>query len=161
MSIQTGQRAPDFTLYSDQMEPFRLSDHEGERVVLLFFPGAFTRVCTDELCSVSDALHDFDGAHVVGISTDAPPVLAEFRRANGLRMPLLSDHDADVCATYGAKYDDFLEAGFSRIAKRAAFVVGADGMVRYTEVLDDAGEQPDFDAVQRALSEDGEGAATP
>lgn len=153
MSIQVGQRAPDFTLYSDEMEPFRLSDHEGERVVLLFFPGAFTRVCTEELCSVSDTLHDFDGAHVVGISTDAPPVLAEFRRANGLKMPLLSDHDADVSATYGAKYDDFLEAGFSRIAKRAAFVVGADGTVHYAEVLDDAGKQPDFEAVQHALSD--------
>ena len=159
MSIQIGQRAPDFTLYSDQMKPFRLSDHEGERVVLLFFPGAFTRVCTDELCSVSDALHDFDGAHVVGISTDAPPVLAEFRRANGLKMPLLSDHDADVSATYGAKYDDFLEAGFSRIAKRAAFVVGADGTVRYAEVLDDAGNQPDFEAVRRALSDKEEAAS--
>ncbi|PSQ81719.1 MAG: anti-oxidant AhpCTSA family protein [Bacteroidetes bacterium QS_8_68_15] len=154
MSIQTGRQAPDFTLYSDEMEPFRLSDHQGEPVVLLFFPGAFTSVCTDELCMVSDRLEeDFAGAQVVGISTDAPPALAEFRRANGLSIPLLSDHDADVSAMYGAKYDSFLEAGFSRIAKRAAFVVGTDGTVRYAEVLDDAGQQPDFEAVQRALDE--------
>jgi peroxiredoxin len=152
MSIQTGQQAPDFTLYSDEMEPFRLSDQQGRPVVLLFFPGAFTSVCTDELCTVSDRLEDdFEGAQVVGISTNAPPALAEFRRANGLKMPLLSDHDADVSAAYGAKYDRFLEAGFSRIAKRAAFVIGSDGTVRYAEVLDDAGRQPDFEAIQRVL----------
>lgn len=153
MAIQTGQRAPDFTLYSDTMEPFRLSDHEGEPVVLLFFPGAFTRVCTSEMCTVNDRLQDFERAQVVGISTDAPAVLAAFRRANELKMPLLSDHDADVSATYGVKYDGGVtEAGLSRVAKRAAFVVGADGTVRYAEVLDDAGQHPDFEAVQRALS---------
>ena len=154
MSIQVDQRAPDFTLYSDEMEPFRLSDHEGERVVLLFFPGAFTSVCTDELNSVSNRLQDFDGAQVVGISTNAPPVLNEFRRANGLRMPLLSDHDANVSAVYGARYDDgFTEADLSRVAKRAAFVVGADGTVRYAEVLEDAGQQPDFEAIRRVLGQ--------
>lgn len=158
MPIQKGQRAPDFTLYSDEMEPFRLSDQEGERVVLLFFPGAFTSVCTEELCSVSDRLHDFDGAHVVGISTDAPPVLAEFRRANGLKMPLLSDHDADVSAAYDAKHEDYLEAGFSRLAKRAAFVIDEAGIVRYAEVLEDDSQQPDFEAVQHALDESRNGA---
>ena len=155
MSIQPGQQAPDFTLYSDEMEPFRLSDQQGEQIVLLFFPGAFTRGCTDELCAVSDRLSEFGGAHVVGISTDAPPVLAEFRRANGLKMPLLSDHDADVSAAYGAKYEEgnFTEAGFSRIAKRAAFVISESGSVRYAEVLEDAGQQPNFEAIQQALAE--------
>lgn len=152
MSLQQGQQAPDFSLYSHEMKPFRLSDHHGENVVLLFFPGAFTRVCTDELCTVNDHLQDFAGAQVVGLSTDSPAVLGEFRKTHGLAFPLVSDHDADVSAAYGAKYDGgFTEADFSRISKRAAFVIDAEGTVRYAEVLDDAGRQPDFDAIQETL----------
>ena len=154
MSLQPGQSAPDFTLFTDEMQPFRLSDQRGEPVVLLFFPGAFTRVCTEELRSVSERLQDFAGVQVVGLSTDAPPVLAEFRRANDLKIPLLSDHDADVCSAYGARYESgFTKAELTRIAKRAAFVVDAEGTLRYTEVLEDAGRQPDFEAVQRVVDE--------
>ena len=154
MSIQVNQEAPDFTLFSNKIEPFRLSDHRGHPTLLLFFPGAFTSVCTDELNAVNNDLDAFggDAVQVAGISTDSPFVLNEFSDVNQFSFPLLSDHDAEVSAAYGAKYDnDFTDMKLDRISKRAAFVIDGDGIVRHVEVLDNAGKIPDFDAIQDAL----------
>ena len=158
MALKTGDRAPDIDLYDDATEPFSLEEARADGpVVVLFFPGAFTSVCTTELNAVGN---DYDryrdlGATVVGISTDSPFALAEFKNVNGLPFTLLSDHDGEVSAAYGAKYDhDFTPMGLDRISKRAAFVVGEDGTVRYVEVLENAGLQPDFDAVLEALQAD-------
>lgn len=154
MSVSEGDVAPDFELFSDESEPWRLSDQEGSPVVLLFFPGAFTQVCTKELTAVSDELDAYGDATVVGISTDSPFVLSEFRSAHDISIPLLSDHDAEVCATYGAKYaENFTPMNLDRIAKRAAFVVDRSGVVQYAEVLDDAGKQPDFGAIKQTVDE--------
>ena len=153
MPIAQGQQAPDFTLYTSDRETWTLSEQEGPSV-LLFFPGAFTSVCTAEMCSVNDDLARYRdlGANVVGISTDAPGALAAFKSQNRLDFPLLSDHDAEVAEAYGAKMDRSTHPmGYGRLAKRAAFVVGADGAVRYAEVLDSPLNQPDFDAVRAAL----------
>ena len=156
MALQPGDTAPDFTLFDEEMTPFTLSEAEGP-VVLLFFPGAFTSVCTTELNTVSN---DYDaytdrGAQVVGISTDSPFALAEFKKVNDLSFRLLSDHDGSVSEAYGAKYDhDFTPMKLDRISKRAAFVVSADGTLQSVEVLDNAGEQPDFDRVLAALESD-------
>ena len=123
--------------------------------MLLFFPGAFTSVCTTELNTVGN---DYDrytdlGAEVVGISTDSPFALAEFKKAQGFPFRLLSDHDGEVSAAYGAKYDnDFTPMKLDRVSKRAAFVV-EDGTVQHAEVLDNAGEMPDFDAVLATLDD--------
>ncbi len=155
MPIQTGHPAPDFTLHTDQMEPWTLSKQSGHPVLLLFFPGAFTSVCTTELNTVNNDMDRYQGAgvQVVGISTDSPFTLAEFKKAQGLTFPLLSDHDADVSQAYGAKYDgDFTPMELSRISKRSAFLVGSDGKVKYAEVLENAGEMPNFDAVHAAMS---------
>lgn len=123
-------------------------------MLLLFYPGAFTSVCTTELNEVNNELDVYEAAdvRVVGISTDSPFVLAEFRTVNAFDFPLLSDHNAHVAAQYGAKYEhDFTNMRLDRVAKRAAFVVDADGVVQYAEVLDNAGEQPDFDAIKRVI----------
>lgn len=150
--IETGDEAPNFELFSDESEPWRLSDHLDRPVVLLFFPGAFTRVCTAELTTVSDTLDSFGDAHVVGISTDAPPVLSEYRSENDIGLPLLSDHSANVSRTYGAKYDNnFGPMDFDRISKRAAFVIDRQGIVRYAEVLEDAGNEPDYEAIRQTV----------
>ena len=158
MPLSAGDRAPDFTLYDSETDAFSL---EGARqsgpVVLLFFPGAFTSVCTSELNAVGNDYGRYQeaGATVVGISTDSPFALAEFKKANGFPFRLLSDHDGDVAEAYGAKYDnDFTPMKLSRVAKRSAFVVGEDGALRYAEVLENASEQPDFDAVRAALDAD-------
>jgi peroxiredoxin len=143
-----GDPAPDFELFSDENEPWRLSEHRGAPVLLLFFPGAFTSVCTTELNTVNNDLDRFGRAEVVGISTDSPFVLSEFRSVHGFSFPLLSDHEADVSALYGAKYqNNFTPMNLDRIAKRAAFVVDEEGVIRYREVLENAGKQPDFDAI--------------
>ncbi len=146
-----GDTAPDFALFTDDQQPWRLSEHRDEPVVLLFFPGAFTSVCTKELNSVNEDLESFGDAHVVAISTDSPFVLSEFSSAHQFDFPLLSDHDAEVSALYGAGYQDFTEMELDRVAKRAAFVVDRDGVIQYAEVLDNAGRQPDFDAIKRTL----------
>jgi peroxiredoxin len=155
MPIQKGQTAPDFTLHTDQMEPWTLSEQRGDSVLLLFFPGAFTSVCTTELNEVNNDLQRYEsaGTKVVGISTDSPFALAEFRKAQGLSFPLLSDHDGEVSEAYGAKYDgDFTPMKLSRISKRSAFLIGTDGEVKYAEVLENAGEMPNFDAITAAMA---------
>lgn len=157
MALSAGDRAPDFTLYDDEKNAFTLAEaRESGPVVLLFFPGAFTSVCTSELNAVGNDYERYQdlGAQVVGISTDSPFVLAEFKKANGFPFRLLSDHSGEVAAAYDTKYDgDFTPMKLDRIAKRSAFVVGEDGALRYAEVLDNAGEQPDFDAVLAALDD--------
>lgn len=155
MAVETGAPAPDFTLYTNKKEPFRLSDYLGEKnVLLLFFPGAFTSVCTTELNTVTHEQDDFGAAtQIAAISTDSPFALDEFSKVNGFSFPLLSDHDGIVSAEYGAKYDnDFTPMKLDRISKRAAFVIDQDGTVRYAEVLDNAGNQPDFDAIKETLA---------
>jgi peroxiredoxin len=153
-TLSVGDAAPDFQLYTYDGTPWRLSEQRGQPVVLLFFPGAFTSVCTTELNTVNNDLDAYGGAEVVGLSTDAPAVLNEFRSSEQLTFPLLSDHDAEVCASYGAKYDrNFTDMNLDRIAKRAAFVVGPEGTIQYAEVLDNAGKTPDFDAIKKVLNQ--------
>jgi peroxiredoxin len=155
MALQPGDRAPDFTLYTDEAKPWALADalRDGP-VVLFFFPGAFTSVCATELDTVNNDLASYTraGARVVGISTDAPAALHEFRKVQRFQFPLLSDHDAEVAGAYGARFTkEEHRLGFSRIAKRATFVVGADGTVVYAHVLPSPAELPDFEAVLGAL----------
>ncbi len=151
MAINVGQHAPEITLYDDKKELFTLSSFIGKKnVVLLFYPGAFTSVCTTELNTVNNDLAAY-GADtlVVGISTDSPFVQAEFKKVNAFSFQLLSDHNADAAAAYHAKYmGDFTPMKLDRIARRAAFVVGKDGNVAYAEVLENAGALPDLDAVK-------------
>lgn len=156
MPLEEGATAPDFELYDDQQQLMRLSDLQGEKVLLLFFPGAFTRVCTDELDRVSQEIDRYreQDVRVLGISTDSPFVLEEFRRAHDFQFPLLSDHSGEVAARYDAKYEaDRHPMGLDRIARRAAFVLDREGRIRYAEVLEDAGKQPDFGAIQRTVAQ--------
>ena len=155
MPLEKGDTAPDFTLYSDSGQPWHLAGALAQgRVVLLFFPGAFTSVCTTELNTINNDLPRFtDGAaQVVGISTDSPAVLAEFRRVNDLAYPLLSDHDAEVADAYGARFSrEEHRLGFSRMAKRASFVIEPDGAIAYANVQASTKDLPDFDAIAAAV----------
>lgn len=148
-----GDSAPDFEIYSDQNEPWRLSNNLDAPVLLLFFPGAFTSVCTTELNTVNNDLDRFGEARVAGISTDSPFVLQEFRSVHDFSFPLLSDHEAKVSAMYGAKYqNDFTPMNLDRISRRAAFVIDREGTVQYREVLDNAGNQPDFGSIEQVIA---------
>ena len=155
MGINVGDQAPDFTLKSKRgdLEDVSLSGlREKKNVVLLFFPLAYTSVCTDEMCSVSGGLAEYNGlnAQVLGISVDSPFAQEAWADENDISFPLLSDFNKEVSAAYGAQYQDLL--GFRGVAKRAAFVVDREGIVRYAEVSEDATVLPDFDAVKRCLS---------
>jgi glutaredoxin-dependent peroxiredoxin len=154
MKIEIGQKAPDFTLVDTEKNKVTLSQQKGKNVVLLFFPMAFTGVCTKELCSVRDniAAYNHTNAQVYGISVDSPFTLAKFKEEQGLNFPLLSDFNKEASTSYGALYEDFI-GWMKGVSKRSAFVVDADGIVRYAQVLDSAGDLPDFDAVMNSLKE--------
>jgi len=152
MSIQTGQKAPDFTLYNTDKEQVTLSGQKGKNVVLLFFPFAFTGTCTKELCSTRDNLSVYQGlnASVYGISVDSPHSLKRFKEDLDLNFPLLSDFNKDVSNAYDTIYDTF-SLGLKGVSKRSAFVIDKEGTIRYAEVLENATEIPNFDAIQSCL----------
>jgi len=152
MKIEKGQKAPAFSLYDSDKNKINLSDLQGKNVVLLFFPLAFTSVCTAELCSVRDNLSRYDqlNAEVFGISVDSLHTLKRFKQDQQLNFRLLSDFNKEVSAAYGSLYDNF-SFDMRGVSKRAAFVIDSDGIVQYAEVLENAGNQPDFAAIQSAL----------
>lgn len=155
MGITVGDQAPDFTLKSksgDDMNDISLSDYRDEKnVVILFFPLAYTGVCTDEMCSVSGGLADYDAldAQVLGISVDSPFAQEAWAKENAITVPLLSDFNKEVSAAYGSQFEDLI--GFKGVAKRSAFVVDKSGVVRFASVSDDPTELPDFDAIKACL----------
>lgn len=153
MAIQVGNNAPNFKLVNDATQEISLSDYKGKNVLLLFFPLAFTGVCTAELCSVRDNIADYNKANatVLGISVDSPFALAEFKKQQNLNFDLLSDFNASVADAYGAKYEDFV-LGMQNVGKRSAFVVDGEGVMRYAEVLEDAGGMPNFEAINSTLA---------
>jgi peroxiredoxin len=152
--INTGDKAPDFTLKNHDNEDVNLSSFQGKsNVVLLFFPFAFSSVCTDEMCTMRDNMKIYEGldAEVLGISVDSFFTLKEFRKGNNLNFNLLSDFNKEVSTAYGALYDEFF--GNKGVSKRSAFVIDKEGKVRFAWVSDDAGKQPDYNAIRETLNE--------
>jgi glutaredoxin-dependent peroxiredoxin len=154
MALQIGDQAPQFTLKNTNKEDVSLSDYKGRNVVVLFFPLAFTGVCTTELCTIRDnkAFYENLNAEVIAISVDSLFTLDKFREIEGYNFPLLSDWNKDTSAAYGALYEDFV-LGMKGVAKRSAFVVDSEGKIRYTEVLENAGELPNFAAINETLEQ--------
>lgn len=152
MAIQLGQQAPDFTLRDTEKNKVTLSELKGKNVVLLFFPLAFTGVCTKELCSVRDnmALYNNTNAVVFGLSVDSLYSLKKFKEEQNLNFELLSDFNKEVSTAYSSLYETFSN-DMKGVSKRSAFVIDKDGIVRYAEVLENAGEVPDFNAIQQTL----------
>jgi peroxiredoxin len=152
MSVSIGSLAPEFTLKNSDGQDVSLSAFKGQKnVVVLFFPLAFTGVCTAELCSTRDSLAVYNGlnAEVLAISVDSFFTLKQFKEANKLNFNLLSDFNKETSKAYGALYDEFF--GMFGVAKRSAFVVDKEGVIRYAEVLEAAKDLPDFNAIQETL----------
>jgi glutaredoxin-dependent peroxiredoxin len=153
MQIETGKPAPDFSLFAHDKSKFILSEQKGSNILLLFFPLAFTSVCTAELCSVRDSLKKYESLATkpYGISVDSLYTLNKFREEQKLNFPLLSDFNKDVSMLYEALYPQF---GFEMkgVSKRAAFVIDKAGIVRYKEILENAFEQPDFVKIQQVIA---------
>lgn len=152
MALQVGDQAPDFKLFSSDLKEVSLSDYKGRKLVIHFFPLAFTGVCTAQLCTMRDSFGYYEGmnADVVGISVDSPFTLAKFKEDQNYQFPLLSDFNKEVSKAYGAFYEEFA-FNMKGISKRAAFVINEEGKIIHAEVLEDAGNMPDFDAIKRSI----------
>jgi len=153
MSLNNGDIAPSFTLKNTEGEDVSISDYNSKNVVVLFFPLAFTGVCTTELCHMRDNLDKYSSldAQILAISVDSPFTLKKFKEENNLTFPLLSDFNKEVSTNYGAIYDEFV-MGLKGVSKRAAFLVDKKGKIQHIEVLENAGNLPNFSALEDALS---------
>ncbi len=154
MALQKGDKAPYFKLVNTDRKEVSLDEYKGKNLVMLFFPMAFTSVCTSELCSMRDSIGDYNAlnADVVGISVDSPFTLNKFKQDQNLNFPLLSDFNKEASSAYGSFYETFI-LGLKGVSKRSAFVIDKDGLVQYAEVLDNAGEVPNFEAIKSTLTE--------
>ncbi len=153
MSLQVGDKAPDFKLFSSELQEVALSDFAGKKLVVHFFPLAFTGTCTTQLCTMRDSFGFYEGmnAAIVGISIDSPFVLAKYKEVEAYQFPLLSDFNKEASQAYGAFYDEFVY-NLKGVAKRAAFVIDEKGMIAYAEVLENAGDLPNFDAIKKVVA---------
>lgn len=154
MSIEVGAKAPGFSLPATTGEDVSLTDYVGERpTLLLFFPLAYTSVCTDELKIVRDDLEYYRsrGVEVLAASVDSPLTLKEWAEKLELDYPLLSDFNRTAAPKYCGFYDDF--GGLKGVARRSAFLIDTDGVVRYRWISDDPGVLPDFEGIKKALEE--------
>ena len=162
MALSIGTKAPDFSLSSktpDGVKLVKLSDNFGKKnTVLLFFPMAFTGVCTTELCQASDGLDAYaeSNAQVYGISGDSPFSLEIWAQKERIKVPLLSDYDHVVTKAYGVAYDSFApDRGLPMggVPKRSAFIIDRNGVIQYAESSDNPRQLPNFDAIQAKLNE--------
>ena len=152
MPLQPGSPAPQFTLVSTEKKPVSLSDFKGKKVVLHFFPMAFTGTCTTQLCTMRDNFGYYDGlnAVILGISVDSPFTLAKFKEENNYQFELLSDFNKEVSTAYGAIYAEFV-LGLKGVSKRAAFVIDEAQNIVYAEVLEVATNLPNFAAIAETV----------
>jgi peroxiredoxin len=153
MSITVGQMAPDFSLYNTEKKEVKLSDLKGKKVIIHFFPQAFTGVCTTQLCTMRDNLNYYTNLNtvVLGISVDSIFTQAKFKEVENYNFDLLSDFNKEVSRSYGAFYEDWI-LNMKGVSKRAAFVIDEEGKVAYAEVLESAGDLPDFSKIEQAVA---------
>jgi glutaredoxin-dependent peroxiredoxin len=151
--IEIGRKAPDFTLMDTARAPRSLQEFAGKKTVLAFYPGAFTGVCTKEMCTLQDAMASFNtlDAHVVGISVDSTFANAEFAAKNKIAFPLLSDHARMATKEYGVELHNFAGIDGYTVAQRSVFLLDADGTVRFSWVAENPGIEPDYDRIVEEL----------
>jgi len=160
MPIAVGSKAPDFELSTktaDGPKKLKLSENFGKKnTLLLFFPMAFTGVCTQEMCDISKGLNEYAqlNADVWGISGDNPFAQEAWAQKESITVPLLSDYEHKVTEAYGVRYDSFLpqiNLGMGGVSKRSAFVIDKQGVVQYAESNDDPKQLPNFSAIKGTL----------
>ena len=154
MALPVKQQAPAFSLYNTEKQQVALEGQRGKNVLLLFFPLAFTSTCTKELCQVRDNLELYNSlnATVYGISVDSLHSLKKFKEEQGLNFELLSDFNKEASRAYDCIYEEFSN-GMKGVSKRSAYIIDKKGKIRYAEVLEKAGDLPDFAAIERTLEE--------
>lgn len=149
-----GKPAPDFTLVDHKRNSVTLSSLRGQKVVLAFYPAAFTGVCQKELCTFRDTLDELNGlgGQVFGVSVDGPFSNAAFAKENNITYPLLSDLGGAVAEAYGVVWKNLANIPGYNVANRSVFVVGANGDIVYAWVAPNPGVEPDYAAVKAALA---------
>jgi peroxiredoxin len=154
MALKVGDKAPEFTLVDTEKKERKLSEFSGKIQVLVFFPGAFTGVCTKEMCSFRDSLAEFNkmNAQVIGISVDAPAANKAFVAHNHLEFPVLSDYTREVSKKYAGIYESFGGVKGLSASKRSVFVIDLKGTVRWVWITEDAAVEPDYGAVRKAVA---------
>lgn len=154
MSTEVGQKPPDFQLPDQDRKTKSLKDFAGKKLVLAFFPGAFTSVCTKELCTFRDSTQNLNtlNAQVVGIDVNDPFTNKAFADENRLQFPLLSDYARNTVRAYKINHDDFAGLKGYTAAKRSIFVLDDKGTVRYRWVSDDPMKEPNYEEIKTALS---------
>ncbi len=153
MSLEINQLAPNFKLFNTEKKEISLSDYNGKNVVILFFPLAFTSTCTAELCHIRDnyTIYENLNAVILGISVDSLFTLGKFKEEQKLNFDLLSDFNKETSKAYGSLYEQF-GFGMLGVSKRSAFVIDKTGILKYSEILENAGEQPNYDAIKNCLN---------
>lgn len=153
MSIQVGNPAPQFTLFNSEKQEVSLSQFLGKNVVILFYPQAYTSVCTAELCSMRDNLSEYESlnAEILAISVDSVFTLDNWKTQQGYNFQMLSDFNKEVSTAYNSIYETFA-FGMKGVSKRSAFVVDGTGIIQHAEILENAGEMPNLDQIKAVLS---------
>lgn len=156
MALTTGSKAPEFTLKtigSEGLTDFSLSSNFGKKnTVLLFFPLAFTGVCTQELCDVTAGLAKYESlnATVVGISVDSPFAQEAWAKKENINIPLVSDLNKETAKAYGVLLPDLI--GLGSVSARAAFVIDKEGIIRHSEQTPTPKDLPNFDKIAEVLA---------
>lgn len=152
--IDLGNKAPDFNLFDTDRKERSLNEFKGKKVVLAFFPGAFTGPCTKEMCTFRDSMANLNNlnAQIIGVSVDAPFSNKVFSDVNKLNFPILSDYTRNVSAKYGGVYNDFVGLQGYSASKRSVFVIDQTGVVKYKWVSEDPGKEPPYEEITKILN---------
>jgi len=155
ISIKEGSKAPNIALLDTDRKMRELKEFTKGNVVLAFYPGAFTSVCTKEMCTLRDSLARMNSlnASVVAVSVNDPFSNKAFAEKNGLSFPLLSDYNREVVRKYGIALDDFAWMKGYTAAKRSVFIIDKTGTIRYRWVSDDPSKEPDYGEIENKLKE--------
>ncbi len=151
MSVEIGQKLPEFQLHDQDRKQRSLNEFLGKKTVLAFFPGAFTGVCTKEMCTFRDALQTLP-AQVVGISVNDPFTNKGFAETHHLQFPLLSDYTRETIKKFNIYHNDFAGLKGYTAAKRSIFILDEKGTVRYKWISEDPTKEPNYEEIKATLS---------
>lgn len=150
--VNQGEKAPEFILHDSDRKPRTLKELvSGRPALLAFFPGAFTGVCTREMCAFRDGFQGIN-AQIVGVSVNDPWSNKAFAEHNKLPFPILSDYMREVVRQYSIVHNDFGNLKGYNAAKRSVFILDSNGVIAYKWVSEDPGKEPPYDELKRAVA---------
>ncbi len=152
--VNVDDEAPNFTLTDTDLKPRSLREFLGDKIVLAFFVGAFTSVCTKEMCAFRDSMARLIGlkAQIIGISVNDPFSNKAFAEKNRLPFPILSDYNREVIRAYGIESSDFAGLKGYTVAKRSIFLIDEKGVIRYVWISDDPSVEPNYQEIEETIS---------